>query len=57
MLMVELLNMLIHFMLYLSSWLLTYYLFVVSLRGFTPISASLDIMVEYSCLNTYLYTL
>jgi hypothetical protein len=57
MLMVELLNMLIHFMLYLSSWLLTYYLSVVSLRGFTPISASLGIMVEYSCLNTYLYTL
>jgi hypothetical protein len=31
MLMVDLLNFLIHFMSYLSSWLLAYYLFVVSL--------------------------
>jgi hypothetical protein len=31
MLMVDLLNLLIHFILYLSSWLLAYYLFVIFL--------------------------
>jgi hypothetical protein len=57
MLMVNLLNLLTHFMSYLSSWLLVCYLFVVSFVRFHSCFACLDIMVEYSCLNTCLYTL
>jgi hypothetical protein len=57
MLMVDLLNLLIHLTSYLSSWLLACYLLVVSLWGFTLVFIGLGIMVEYSCLNTCLYTL
>jgi hypothetical protein len=53
----DLLNMLIHFISYLSSWLHACYLLMVSLLGLTLIFASLDIMVKYSCLNTCSYTL
>jgi hypothetical protein len=53
MLMVDLLSLLIHFISYLSSWLLAYYLFVRIHACF----ASLGIMIEYSCLNTCLYIL
>jgi hypothetical protein len=57
MLVVGLLNFLIHFNSYLSSWLLL----VVSVWSPDEDSllffASLGIMVEYSFLNTYLYTL
>jgi hypothetical protein len=56
MLMMDLLNLLIHFMSYLSSWLLACY----HLWSFVRIHscfASLGIMVEYSCLNACLYTL
>jgi hypothetical protein len=57
MLVVDLLNLLIHFILYLSSWLYACYLLMVSLWGLTLVFASLGIMVEYSCLNTGLYNL
>jgi hypothetical protein len=57
MLVVDLLNLLIQFISYLSSWLLACYLFMASLFGFTLVFASLGIMVEYICLNTCLYTL
>jgi hypothetical protein len=53
----DLLNLLIHFISYLSSWLLAYYLVMVSLWGFTLVFASLGIMVVYNCLNTCLYIL
>jgi hypothetical protein len=52
----DLLNLLIHFISYLSSWLLACYLLVVSLGGLTLVFTSLGIMIEYSCLNTFLYT-
>jgi hypothetical protein len=57
MLVVDLLNLFIHFISYLSSWLLACYLLMVSLEGLTLVCASLGIMVEYSYLNTCLYTL
>jgi hypothetical protein len=57
MLVVDLLNLRIHFISYLSSWLLACYLVMVSLREFTLVYANLGIMVEYSCLHTFLYTL
>jgi hypothetical protein len=57
MLMVDLLNLLIHFVLYLSSWLLACYHFMVSIVMFHSYFASLSIMIEYNCLNTCLYIL
>jgi hypothetical protein len=57
MLVVDLLNLLIHFISYLSPWLLACYLLMVSLRGLTLVFASLGIIIEYSCLNTSSYTL
>jgi hypothetical protein len=51
------LNLLIHFISYLSSWLLAYYLVMVSLWGITLVFASLRIMVVYKCLNTCMYIL
>jgi hypothetical protein len=56
MLVVDLLNLLIHFISYLSSWILACCLYMVSLCGFTLVSISLGIMVKYRCLNTCLYT-
>jgi hypothetical protein len=53
----DLLNLLIHFISYLSTWLLACYLIMVSLWGFTLVLASLGIMVVYNCLNTCLYIL
>jgi hypothetical protein len=50
-------DLLIHYISYLSSWLFACYLLLVSLWGFTLVSTSLGIMIEYSCLNTYLYIL
>jgi hypothetical protein len=50
-------NLLIHLISYPSSWLLSCYLLVASLWGFTPVSASLGIMIVHSCLNTCLYNL
>jgi hypothetical protein len=57
MLVVSLLNLLNHFISYISSWLLACYLLMVSLCGLTLIFASPSTMVEYSFLNTFLYTL
>jgi hypothetical protein len=57
MLVVSLLNLLNHFVSYLSSWLHACYLLMVSLCGLTLIFASHGTMIEYSCINTYLYTL
>jgi hypothetical protein len=57
MLMVDMPNLLIHFISYLSTSLLACYLLVVSWLGFPLGSASLGIKVEYSCLNSCLYTL
>jgi hypothetical protein len=56
MLMVDLFNMLIHFISYLSSLLLASYLYGLVVRSHTCFTG-LGIMVEYSCLNTILYTL
>jgi hypothetical protein len=53
----DLLNLLIHFISYLSSWLLACYLVMVFLWGSTLVFASLGIMVVYNCLNTWLYFL
>jgi hypothetical protein len=49
-------DLLIHFMSYLSSWLLACYLLWSFVRIHSYF-ASLGIMVEYSCLNACLYTL
>jgi hypothetical protein len=51
----DLLNLVIHFISYLSSWLLASYLVMVSLWWLTLVFASLGIMVVYNCLNTCLY--
>jgi hypothetical protein len=53
----DLLNLLIHFISYISSWLFACYLVMVSLWGFILVFASLGIMVAYNCLNTCLYIL
>jgi hypothetical protein len=53
----DLLNLPIHFISYLSSWLLACYLVMVSLWGFTLVFASLGTMVVYNCLNTCSYIL
>jgi hypothetical protein len=57
MLVMDLLNLLIHFLSYLNSWLLDCCLCMISRWGFTLVFASFGKMVEYSCLNTCLYTL
>jgi hypothetical protein len=56
MLMVDLLNLLIYFISYHSSWLLVCCMYGLVVRTHSC-SSSLGIMVEYSCLDTYLYTL
>jgi hypothetical protein len=53
---VDLLNLFIHFISYLSSWL-QLVISMVSLVRIHSYFISLDIMVEYNCLNTCLYTL
>jgi hypothetical protein len=55
MLVASLLNLLNHFISYLSSWLLTSYLLIVSLWGLTLVFVSLGTTVEYSCLNTLIF--
>jgi hypothetical protein len=52
-----LLNLLIHFISYLSSWILVCCLVMVSLWRFILVFANLGIMVVYSCLNTCMYIL
>jgi hypothetical protein len=46
MLVVDLLNFLLHFISYLSSWLLACYPVMVSLCGFILIFASLDMVID-----------
>jgi hypothetical protein len=55
MLVVHLLNLLIHFMLYLRLWLYAF-ISLWSLVRISSSSASFGILIVYNCLNTCLYT-